>query len=61
MHINGKCIGSLPCQPWNKGKLIAQKPPLPPKHAWAIRTRLQRPKAHEKTSRRCHLLHYGFR
>ena len=28
-------------QPWNKGKLIGQKPPLQPKHVWAIRTRLQ--------------------
>ena len=26
---------------WNKGKLIGQKPPLKPKHVWAIRTRLQ--------------------
>src|SRR5262249_44708797 len=28
-------------EPWNKGKLIGQKPPLRPKHVWAIRTRLQ--------------------
>lgn len=27
--------------PWNKGKLIGQKPPLKPKHVWAIRTHLQ--------------------
>jgi integrase len=27
--------------PWNKGKLIGQKPPLKPKEIWAIRTRLQ--------------------
>ena len=26
---------------WNKGKLTGQKPPLQPKHVWAIRTRLQ--------------------
>ncbi len=26
--------------PWNKGKLIGQKPPLQPKHVWAIRTKL---------------------
>jgi integrase len=26
--------------PWNKGKLIGAKPPLRPKHAWSIRTRL---------------------
>ena len=28
-------------QSWNKGKLIGPKPPLQPKHVWAIRTRLQ--------------------
>jgi integrase len=28
-------------RPWNKGKLIGQKPPLRPKHVWAIRSRLQ--------------------
>ena len=28
-------------QPWNKGKLIGQKPQLQPKHVWAIRTKLQ--------------------
>ena len=28
-------------KPWNKGKLTGQKPPLLPKHVWAIRTRLQ--------------------
>ena len=27
--------------PWNKGKLIGPKPPLQPRHVWAIRTRLQ--------------------
>jgi integrase len=27
-------------RPWNKGKLIGQKPPLQPKHVWAIRLRL---------------------
>lgn len=27
--------------PWNKGKLIGQKPPLQPKHIWSIRTQLQ--------------------
>ena len=30
-----------PYAPWNKGKLTGQKPPLQPKHVWAIRTRLQ--------------------
>ena len=28
-------------QPWNKGKLTGAKPPLSPKHVWAVRTRLQ--------------------
>jgi hypothetical protein len=28
-------------RPWNKGNLIGPKPPLQPKHVWAIRTRLQ--------------------
>src|SRR3982751_2131745 len=27
--------------PWNKGKLTGAKPPLLPKHVWAIRTKLQ--------------------
>ncbi len=27
--------------PWNKGKLVGPKPPLRPKHIWAIRTHLQ--------------------
>ncbi len=27
--------------PWNKGKLVGPKPPLQPKHVWAIRTHLQ--------------------
>ena len=27
--------------PWNKGKLIGQKPPLKPKDIWSIRIRLQ--------------------
>ena len=26
---------------WNKGKVIGAKPPLQPKHVWAIRTQLQ--------------------
>src|SRR5436305_9984559 len=26
---------------WNKGKLMGAKPPLRPKHVWAIRTKLQ--------------------
>lgn len=27
--------------PWNKGKLTGAKPPLGPRHVWAIRTKLQ--------------------
>ena len=27
--------------PWNKGKLTGAKPPLRPKHVWAIRSKLQ--------------------
>ena len=27
--------------PWDKGKLIGAKPPLRPKHVWAIRSQLQ--------------------
>jgi integrase len=36
-------LGTITTQrePGNKGKLIGQKPPLQPKHVWAIRTRLQ--------------------
>ncbi len=34
-------IGAPHHRPWNKGKLIGQKPPLQPRHVWAIRTRLQ--------------------
>jgi len=26
-------------QPWNKDKLTGAKPPLRPKHVWAVRTR----------------------
>ncbi|MBK8338192.1 MAG: recombinase XerD [Sterolibacteriaceae bacterium] len=28
-------------EPWNKGKLVGQKPPLKPKDVWAIRFQLQ--------------------
>jgi integrase len=27
--------------PWNKGRYTGPKPPLQPRHVWAIRTRLQ--------------------
>ncbi len=30
-----------PHEPWNKGKLVGQKPPLKPKDIWAIRIHLQ--------------------
>jgi len=30
-------------EPWNKGKLIGQKPPLKPKDIWAIRIHRNRP------------------
>lgn len=38
---NTPTLNSSRRQPWNKGKLIGQKPPLKPKHVWAIRTHLQ--------------------
>lgn len=37
----------LPHQAWNLGRLIGPKPPLKPKHIWALRTRLQ----HERRTR----------
>lgn len=36
-------------EPWNKGKLIGQKPPLKPKDIWAIRIQLQN--AHQDLAR----------
>ena len=30
-----------PRQAWNAGKIVGAKPPLKPKHIWALRTRLQ--------------------
>ena len=42
MEIQAQTMSSKPGrEPWNKGKLICQKPPLRPKHVWSIRTRLQ--------------------
>lgn len=32
---------AAPHRPWNKGKLVGQKPPLKPREVWAIRVRLQ--------------------
>ena len=39
--MNKPAIPSNQRQPWNKGKFIGPKPPLQPRHVWAIRTRLQ--------------------
>ena len=39
-HVHNE-LDSLVSQPWNKGKLTGAKPPLRPKHVWAVRTRLQ--------------------
>ena len=39
MDINAKVGGRA--APWNKGKLLGQKPPLKLKEIWAIRIRLQ--------------------
>ncbi len=42
MHISNETnVLSQHQRPWNKGKLLGQKPPLQPKHVWGIRTRLQ--------------------
>ena len=42
MEMQAQVMSSTPRrEPWNKGKLIGQKPPLRPKHVWSIRTRLQ--------------------
>src|ERR1700740_3308756 len=42
MEVQAQTIYSTPRrEPWNKGKLIGQKPPLRPKHVWSIRTRLR--------------------
>ena len=42
METQAQTTSSAPRrEPWNKGKLIGQKPPLRPKHVWSIRTRLQ--------------------
>ena len=42
METEAQRMSSTPRrEPWNKGKLIGQKPPSRPKHVWLIRTRLQ--------------------
>ncbi len=38
---NEPTIGPNQWRPWNTGKFIGPKPPLQPRHVWAIRTRLQ--------------------
>ncbi len=38
---NELIIASEQRRPWNWGKFIGPKPPLQPRHVWAIRTRLQ--------------------
>ena len=41
MHDAETLITSTERAPWNKGKVTGAKPPLRPKHVWAIRTKLQ--------------------
>ncbi len=41
MHDTENLVTSFKLIPWNKGKLTGAKPPLKPKHVWAIRTKLQ--------------------
>ena len=41
MHDTENLSASAKRIPWNKGKLTGAKPPLRPKHVWAIRTKLQ--------------------
>ena len=37
METEGQTMSSTPRrEPWNKGKLIGQKPPLRPKHVWSL-------------------------
>jgi hypothetical protein len=40
MHVHSG-LDSQVTHPWNRGKLTGAKPPLSPKHVWAVRTRLQ--------------------
>ncbi len=39
--VQSMSSGPAARRPWNKGKLVGPKPPLQPKHVWAIRARLQ--------------------
>ena len=38
-HVQSESVSPV-TQPWNKGKPTGAKPPLRPKHVWAVRTRL---------------------
>ena len=40
MPDNEICSPANRRMPWNRGKVIGARPPLRPKHVWAIRTRL---------------------
>ena len=39
--MNNHNLGLQAPSPWNKGKLVGQKPPLKLKEIWATRVRLQ--------------------
>lgn len=39
MHVNQDNLSQR--EPWNAGRIIVAKPPMQPKHIWALRTRLQ--------------------
>ncbi len=39
--IDESTLESKQHRPWNKGRFTGPKPPLQPRHVWAIRTRLQ--------------------
>jgi integrase len=41
MHDDQNVMTCAKRIPWNKGKVAGTKPPLRPKHVWAIRTKLQ--------------------
>jgi hypothetical protein len=42
METQAQAMSTMPRrEPWNKGKLIGQKPLFRPKYVWSIRTRLQ--------------------
>ncbi len=40
-RIDESTLKSKQRRPWNKGRFTGPKPPLQPRHVWAIRTRLQ--------------------